>query len=127
MQTRMQVLLTDLEEVSSSEVAAEKQFTSISNTYEWIITTIQHSESDMLKEELKKEGTQLEKQKKYQETWRSSRAEIDDKLSALKSHSENLTCLMKGLKDKGLDLLMPKVIEHPTCNESTITRITLSR
>ena len=40
LQTRMQALLTDLEEVSSSEMAAEKQFTSISNTYEWITTTI---------------------------------------------------------------------------------------
>ena len=61
----MQAMLTDLEEVSSSEMAADKQFTSISNTYEWITTTIQHSESDVLKEELKKElanmGTQLEK------------------------------------------------------------------
>ena len=131
LQTRMQALLTDLEEVSSSEMAAEKQFTSISNTYEWITTTIQHSESDVLKEELKKElanmGTQLGKQKKDLETWRSSRAEIDDKLSALKSHSENLTCLMKGLKDKGLDPLWPEVVEHPTCNESTTTRITVSR
>ena len=53
LQTRMQALLTDLEEVSSSEVAAKKQFTSISNTYELITETIQHSESDVLKEELK--------------------------------------------------------------------------
>ena len=83
MQTRMQALLTVLEEVSSSEMAPEKQFTSISNTYEWIAATIQHSENDVLKEELKKElknmGTQLGKQKKDLETWRSSRAEIDDK------------------------------------------------
>ena len=59
----MQALLTDLEKVSSSEMASEKQFTSISNTYEWLPATIQHSESDVLKEELKKElanmGTQL--------------------------------------------------------------------
>ena len=64
MQTRMQVLLTDLEEVSSSEMATEKQFTSILNTYKWIATTIQHSESDVLKEELKEltnMGTQLGK------------------------------------------------------------------
>ena len=43
LQTRIQALVTDLEEVSSSEMATEKQFTSISNTYEWITTTIQHS------------------------------------------------------------------------------------
>ena len=127
MQTRMQALLADLEEVSSSEMVAEKQFTSISNTYEWITATIQHSENDVLKEELKKEltnmGTQLGKQKKDMETWRSSRSEIDDKLSTLKSHSENLTCLMTGLKDKSLDPLWPEVVEHPACMESTIPRI----
>ena len=48
-------MLTDLEEVSSSEMAADKQFTSILNTYEWITATIQHSKSDVLKEVLKKE------------------------------------------------------------------------
>ena len=72
-------------------------------------------------------GTQLGKQKKDMETWRSSRSEIDDKLSALKSHSENLTCLMKGLKEKGLDTLCPDVVEHPTCMESTNRSITISR
>ena len=49
----------------------------------------QHSESDVLKEELKKElankGTQLGKQKKDLETWRSSRAEIDEVISLKKS------------------------------------------
>ena len=82
MQTKMQGPLTDLEEVSSSEMAEEKQFTSISNTYEWIASTIQNSESDVLKEELKKElttmGTRLEAQKKDLETWQSSRNEIDE-------------------------------------------------
>ena len=70
-------------------------------------------------------GTQLGKQKKDLETWRSSRSKIDDKFLALKSHSKNLTCLMKGLKDKGLDPLWPDVVEHPACMESTITRITV--
>ena len=131
MQTKMQALLADLEEVSSGEMATEKQFTSMSNTYEWIASTIQNSESDVLKEELKKElttmGTRLEAQKKDLETWQSSRNEIDEQLSALKLHSENLTCLMKGLKEKGLDTLCPDVVEHPACMESTNRSITISR
>ena len=93
-----------MEEVSYGEMATEKQFTSMLNTYEWIVSTIPYSESDVLKEDLKKElttmGTHLEAQKKDLETWQSSHNEIDEQLSALKLHSENLTCLMKGSKRK---------------------------
>ena len=127
----MQALLADFEEVSSGEMAAEKQFTSMSNTYEWIASTIQNSDSDVLKEELKKKlttmCTHLEAQKKDLETCRSSRNEIDEQLSALKLHSENLTCLMKGLEEKGLDTLCPDVVEHPVYMENTNRSITISR
>ena len=77
MQTKLQALLANLEEVSSGEVTAKKQFTSMSNRYEWIAPTIQNSESDVLNEELKKElttmGTHLEAQKKDLKPWRSKR------------------------------------------------------
>ena len=63
MSSRIQALLVDLEAVKSAEIQAEKQFSSIKTTYEWIALTIQNSESEVLKEELKKElnnmGTQL--------------------------------------------------------------------
>ena len=103
----------------------------MSNTYESIASNIQNSKSNVWKKELKKKltniGTHLEAQKKDQETWWSSGSEIDEQLSALKLHSENLTCLMKGLKEKGLDTLCPDVVEHPACMESTITSISISR
>ena len=83
MQTRMQALLVDLKEVTSSEMAVEKQFSSLTTTYEWIASKIQNSESDVLKEELKEltnmGTTQLCAQKRGL-TWRSSRSEIDDML-----------------------------------------------
>ena len=129
MQTKMQALLAELEEVSSGEMATEKQFTSMSNTYKWIASTIQHSESDVLKElekELTTMGTHVEAQQKDLETWRSSRNEIDEQLSALKLHSENLICLMKGLKEKGLDTLCLDVVEHPVSMENTNRSITIS-
>ena len=97
----MQALLTDLEEVTLGEMVAKKQFSSLTTTYKWIASKIQNSESDVLKElkELTNMGTQLCAQKITLEPWRSSR-------------SENLACLMKGLKEKGLDTLCPDVVEH---------------
>ena len=87
--TRMQALLSDLEEVTLGEMVAKKQFSSLTTTYKWIASKIQNSESDVLKElkELTNMGTQLCAQKITLEPWRSSR-------------SENLACLMKGLKKK---------------------------
>ena len=41
------------------------------------------------------------------ESWRTTRVEMDDKLSALKLHFENLAYLMKGLKEKGVDDFCP--------------------
>ena len=65
----------------------------------------------MLKEELKKElndmGTQLGSEMRDLESWRTDSVEMDDKLSALKQHFENLACLMKNLKEKGVDNCVP--------------------
>ena len=43
MKSRIQTLIVDLEAVKSSEMVAEKQFSSISTMYEWIASTIQNS------------------------------------------------------------------------------------
>jgi hypothetical protein len=131
MSSRIQALLADLEAVKSAEIQAEKKFSSIKTTYEWIASTIQNSESEVLKEELKKElnnmGTQLRSQMTDLDTCRNAHEEIDNKLSALKLHSENLACLMQDLKQNGFDTLCPSVIEHPSGIESTITSIAISR
>ena len=97
----MQALLADLEEVTSGAMATEKQFSFLTTTYEWIASKLQNYESDVLKEELKKEltnmGTQLCSLKRDLQTWRSTHSKIDDTLLALRLHVENLACLMKGL------------------------------
>ena len=99
MRSRIQALLADLEAVKSAEIQAEKKYSSIKTTVEWIASTIQNSESEVLKEELKKElnnmDTQLGSQMRDLDTCRNAHKEIDNKLSALKLHSENLACLMQ--------------------------------
>ena len=107
--SRIQTLLADLEAVKSTQMVVEKKFSSISTTYEWIASTIQNSKCEVLKEELKKElnnmDTQLASQMRNLESWRIACVEMNDKLSALKLHSKNLACLMKDLKEKGVDHL----------------------
>ena len=128
--TRIEQLLADLEAVTSGEIVAEKQFSSISTIYDWIASTIQKSGSDVLKEELKIEmknmGAQLGSVHRDLQSLRSSRVEIDDKLRALKPHSENLVSLIKHLKEKGFETMCPSLVEHPTCMETVIT-INISR
>ena len=48
MSSRIQALLADLEAVKSTEIQAEKKFSSIKITYKWIASTIQNLESDVL-------------------------------------------------------------------------------
>ena len=52
-------------------------------------------------------GTQLGSEMRDLESWRTDSVEMDDKLSALKQHFENLACLMKNLKEKGVDNCVP--------------------
>ena len=71
-------------------------------------------------------GTQLGSHMRDLDTCRNAHCELDNKLSALKLHSENLVCLIQDLKQKGFDTLCSSVIEHPSGMESTITSIAIS-
>ena len=53
--SRIRQLRTNLIEVTSGKIAAEKQFSSISATYDRIALTMQNSRSNVLEEELKKQ------------------------------------------------------------------------
>ncbi|MCO5594379.1 hypothetical protein L7F22_048409 [Adiantum nelumboides] len=106
---------------------AEKKCSTITGTHDWILSTIQNSQSKMFKTELRKEINKMQQDiiaaTNELQSAKCDHERIAEKMRGSNEFMLNTNCLVDSLYAEGLRAVHPAPVEHPVCPASLFVRI----
>lgn len=129
--SRVEVRNHSLEEVLEaacrSEMEAAKKCSSITSTSDWILSTIQNSQSEVFKTELQKEIEKIQRDlnaaKNELQSAKRDRNRIEEQMRGSNEFMQNTMCLADTLYVQGLRAIYPAPVPHPVAPASLLVSI----
>ncbi|MCO5605416.1 hypothetical protein L7F22_059600 [Adiantum nelumboides] len=120
-----QSLQEALEAACKLEMEVDKKCSTITGTHDWILSTIQNLQSEMLKTELRKEIDKMQQDiiAATNEPAKHDHERIVEKMRGSNEFMLNTNCLANSLYVEGLRSVHPAPVEHPVCPASLFVSI----